>query len=130
MISLDRGPGFNRQDPGPPHKNMKTIIVIIFCFVFAFKVQNNLDERAYYLLFWVDHSVEQIIGPMRVAGGEVDSKSSMKIRHYNQPGHYIFWWWNKDKSLEFERRVEVVPGVVSDVVFELNYPEIEIEVSQ
>jgi hypothetical protein len=95
---------------------------------FVFQVQNNLDEKAIYHLYRVDHQVKEFLGPIPQAGGEVAAKSSIQIAKNCQPGIYFFEWWSGD--LKNEKEIEVDSSVTRPVIIELNYPQIEIEVSK
>ncbi|MBW2411900.1 MAG: hypothetical protein JRF72_19060 [Deltaproteobacteria bacterium] len=109
---------------------MKTIIAIIFCFIFSFYLQNNHDQAVHYNLLWLDHQIKEIHGPARMAGGEVDGLSTRRIREKNQPGAYILEWQLKGKKVWKIQPVEVEPGVTGDFYIQVNPIEIGIEVEE
>jgi len=111
----------------------KLILVLIFCVMgagsaaaFTFQLQNNLDELAYYRLVRLDFVSDKYFGPMDMAGGEIEQRSSIRLKHDHKPGIYSITWWAGE--LVANKQITVEPNVTATVIIEFNYPSIDIEV--
>ncbi len=90
---------------------------------FSFKLENNLDEKVYYNLFFVSP-----YGPLPIMGGELEAKESNGSEIGWGEGHYYIIWsgfgfdWSSRKDMEIDDSV----GETSVVEISLNYVPIEV----
>lgn len=59
---------------------------------FHVEIKNNLEKKMYYGMYWIDHNYKEIVGPVNIAGGELEAGQS-SASDFNFPaGKYIILW--------------------------------------
>jgi hypothetical protein len=93
---------------------------------FSFQVQNDIDNKIVYHLYWIDTGSEYD-GPDPQAGGELAAKSSIRLAREFSPGIYFVKWW-AGSEIYNEKLIEVDESVMADsvVVIILTTPTLEI----
>lgn len=77
---------------------MPKLILILLTLVVTIHVYNDTDYRLVYLLYHVDHDIQNYPYPANIAGGEIASNDIHKLNYHHPPGRYFIRWMACDSA--------------------------------
>jgi hypothetical protein len=79
-------------------KQFVALIMLIFAFLFMFRITNSTPDLIYFHLFRLDHP--EFNEPLPVCGGELEAGEDFCTTNCYPPGMYQFKSWPSDRPDE------------------------------